>query len=117
MNQRLKKDALSNAGSIHSLNAPYCLGYLFNENKAGNEIAEGMYCDRFEEIDPERWDYFLSRRGEFFDIRKPHTMSRLQNQSIKIIRHAMGFPELSPAEENALKERINSYAQPSKAQA
>lgn len=81
MNQKLKNEALSIAGGLHAtFNAPYRIGYLFNANRAGNEVAEGMYCDRFEEIDPERWDYFLSRRGELFDIRKPVTLNRLLNK-------------------------------------
>lgn len=80
MNPRLKKEALSIAGGLPRCNMYHRLGYLFNENKQGNEIAEGMFCDRVEEIDPERWDYFLSRRGEFFDIRKPRTLNRLLNQ-------------------------------------
>lgn len=78
MNERVKKEALSIAGGLFSWNAPYRIGYLFCVNERGNEIGMGMFCDSIDEIDPERWDYFLSaNRGVFYDIRKPRSLKML----------------------------------------
>lgn len=59
MKDSLKQDVLNQCGSIHIMNAPHAIGYLFNSNKAGDEIANGMYCDRFDEIDHSSWEYFV----------------------------------------------------------
>jgi len=80
MKQSLKKDVQATVGSIHSLNAPNAIGYLFNENPQGNEVAEGMYCDRVREIDPTQWDWFYSKAGTFYDLRKPQSFKTLMNK-------------------------------------
>lgn len=60
MKKSLMKDVLQTVGSIHRMNAPYAIGYLFNSTRTGNEIANGMYCDRISEIDYKSWEYFLA---------------------------------------------------------
>ena len=80
MNAALKADALKTASNLYAFNAPYRIGYLFNETRSGDEIALGMFCDRVEEIDPKQWDYFLSVNGGFYDIRKPRSYNKLMNE-------------------------------------
>jgi hypothetical protein len=60
MRQSLVKDIRQTVGSIYRMNAPHAIGYLFNATEGEHEIADGMYCDRLYEIDPNRWDYFLA---------------------------------------------------------
>jgi len=75
-----KKDALSVCGSIYRWNAPHAIGYLYNPTRDGREVAEGMYCDRVREIDPTQWDWFYSKAGTFYDLRKPQSFKTLMNK-------------------------------------
>lgn len=60
MKSILLRDVVNTTTSIYSWNAPHAIGYLFNPNKQGNEIAKGMYCDRPNEIDHNQWAYFVA---------------------------------------------------------
>lgn len=60
MREELIRDVMKQVGSIHMLNAPNSIGYLFNPNKGGYEIATGMFCSNYKEIDYYKWTYFFS---------------------------------------------------------
>lgn len=64
MNASLKNDVLKTVGSIHSLNAPHAIGYVFNATSDGRSILEGMYVNSLTEItdNPGRWDYFVDKK-------------------------------------------------------
>ncbi|TRZ52443.1 MAG: hypothetical protein D4S01_03015 [Dehalococcoidia bacterium] len=83
MNAVMKQEAMLVAGGLFGWNAPNAIGYLFCERKDGKGIATGMFCDRVEEIDSELWDWFLLLknlgRGQFFNITKPKSFTRLNN--------------------------------------
>ena len=76
-----KKDALSVCGSIYRWNAPHAIGYLYNPTRDGREVAEGMYCDRVDEIDPKRWTYFYSFEDKtFYDLENERSFKTLMNK-------------------------------------
>lgn len=60
MRKALIKDVRQTVGSIYSMNAPHAIGYLFNPARSGDEIANGMYCDRIDEIDHKSWEFFVA---------------------------------------------------------
>ena len=60
MREELIRDVMKQVGSIHLMNAPHAIGYLFNPNKGEYEIATGMYCSNYKEIDHNKWTYFFS---------------------------------------------------------
>ena len=60
MREELIRDVMAQVGSIHLMNAPNSIGYLFNPNKGEYEIATGMYCSNYKEIDHNKWTYFFS---------------------------------------------------------
>jgi hypothetical protein len=60
MREELIRDVMKQVGSIHLMNAPDSIGYLFNPNKGEYEIATGMYCSNYKEIDYNKWTYFFS---------------------------------------------------------
>ena len=60
MREELIRDVMKQVGDIHVMNVTNPIGYLFNPNKGGYAIATGMYCDRYSEIDHNRWTYFFS---------------------------------------------------------
>ena len=58
ISDKLREDVFAQCASIHTMNAPYRIGYLFNEGSDGM-ISRGMYCDRDREIDYTQWDFFF----------------------------------------------------------
>lgn len=79
MKESLKRDVLNTVGSIYALNSPNAIGYLFNENKSGDEIICGMYCNRVDEIDPARWGWFYSKAGNFYNLDNTRSFNTLMN--------------------------------------
>lgn len=76
-----KKDALNVCGSIYRMNATHAIGYLYNPTKDGREVAEGMYCDRVSEINPERWTYFYRFEDKtFYQIDNERSYNTLMNK-------------------------------------
>lgn len=61
IDRRLLRGAVQTCGSIHAWNAPPAtFGYLFcRSDKKPHEIAIGEYCDRWRDIHPDRYDYYL----------------------------------------------------------
>jgi len=60
MREELIRDVMAQVGSIHIMNCPNAIGYLFNPNKGEYAIATGMYCSNYKEIDHNKWTYFFS---------------------------------------------------------
>jgi hypothetical protein len=58
MKQSLKKDALSLGCGFYRMNARYAIGYLFNPNESGKEVANGMFCNNESEINGDEWTFF-----------------------------------------------------------
>jgi len=71
INKTLLQDVYNTVASIYRMNAPYAIGYLFTVTKNGKEIHTGMYCNFTDEIDADRWSYFLDfKTREFFKLEK-----------------------------------------------
>lgn len=64
MNASLIQDVKNTVGSIHSMNAPHAIGYVFNATSDGKNILEGMYINSLTEVtdNPGRWDYFVDKK-------------------------------------------------------
>lgn len=71
MKASLIQDVKNTVGSVHSMNAPHAIGYVFNATTDGKKILEGMYINSLTEItdNPERWDYFVDKKCNIKQIR------------------------------------------------
>lgn len=72
MREELIRDVMKQVGSIHLMNAPHAIGYLFNPNPGGYEIASGMYCSNYKEIDHNKWTYFFSFIDKHISVPTEH---------------------------------------------
>lgn len=78
ISKAVKKDARAQAGSIYRMNAPRSIGYLFTCRSDGSEVAQGMFCDRWDEVDPKRWDGLLLFEDDtVYDLTDPASYKRL----------------------------------------
>lgn len=78
ISNRVKKDARATAGNLYRMNARHAIGYLFKAARDGSEVAEGMYADRWSEVDPKRWDGFLRFEDDtIYDLSKPRSQKKL----------------------------------------
>ena len=75
--ETLKEDVKRQVGSIHSLNAPNAIGYLFTVTPDGNEVYTGMFASHPDEINKEQWRGFYSIEGLFYDLDNPRDLEKL----------------------------------------
>jgi hypothetical protein len=111
MREELIRDVMAQVGDIHIMNASNPLGYLFNPNKGEYEIATGMYCSNYKEIDHNKWTYFFSFTNKVIRNPKNHTLV-IEHKNGKFYRLYENIPgHLGFGESNGtfLEELLDDY--------
>lgn len=82
ISKAVKNDARAQAGSIYRMNAPRAIGYLFTCDADGKEVAQGMYCDRWDEVDSSRWDGLLLFKDDvIYELTDPSSYKKLMRKT------------------------------------